>query len=58
MPGTISMQSTGQKTMHASQPVQPDWTMTASFGGVFLRGGFWAFAAAISCAFLKVSSLV
>src|SRR5689334_12208144 len=38
-PGTISMQSTGQNEMQASQPVQPVWSMTASCFGAFGRGG-------------------
>jgi len=38
-PGTISMQSTGQKAMQASQPVQPVWSMTASWRGGLGRGG-------------------
>src|SRR5687767_10687823 len=38
-PGTISMQSTGQNEMQASQPVQPVWSMTASCFGGFGRGG-------------------
>src|SRR5262245_9963409 len=38
-PATTYMQSTGHTSKQTSQPVQPDWSMTASSFGRFLRAG-------------------